>query len=156
MDGDEREYSVLVWTSTWLMARELSLGTEGPLFYTVFISYVNYGLNIFMKLSYKLILVTHLHHPFSWILSSVWQKDLPLVITVWFFKLCLGSQCFMASTYDRFCDSPGTTKCKIARSASSCTDRDVSWVFITAIILGTTAAIVSREVLLGMKNEVFI
>lgn len=60
----------------------------------------------------------------------------------------------MASTYDRFCDSPGTTKCKIARSASSCTDRDVSWVFITAIILGTTAAIVSREVLLGMKNEV--
>lgn len=62
----------------------------------------------------------------------------------------------MASTYDRFCYSPETTKCKIARSASSCTDRDVSWVFITAIILGTTAAIVSREVLLGMKNEVFI
>ena len=44
----------------------------------------------------------------------------------------------------------------MARSASSCTDREVSWVFITAIILGTTAAIVSREVLLGMKNEVFI
>lgn len=34
-------------------------------FYTVFISYVNYGLNIFMKLPYKLILVTHLLHPFS-------------------------------------------------------------------------------------------
>lgn len=64
-------------------------------FYTVFISYVNYGLNTFMRLSYKLILVTHLPHPFSWILLSVWKKDLPLVITIWFFKFCLESQCFM-------------------------------------------------------------
>jgi len=59
----------------------------------------------------------------------------------------------VASEYSQFCDSPGTTKCRRARSASSWTDRDVPWVLITVSILGITAATVSKEGLLRVEID---
>jgi hypothetical protein len=158
-EATEKGCSVLARTLTWLAAKKIAkhrrwivLRDRRSAFYPVFISYVNEVLNNLMSSSTSFFLMN--------LISGLAERPACAVVRIWFFKLGLENnvswKCkipfkWLPLSADPFRDSPGTTKCKIARSASSWTDRDVPWAFITVSILGTTAAIVSREGLLEIE-----